>query len=131
VTGVPASPSGLRPFGAEPQASQAEPLVPNAEHTPLPWSISYGFDRGGSRADYVAGPNPKSIGIKLASPWIEGAWDDDAEAKANAAFIVRACNSHYALVEALVEALRHADPIECSAWAGKATRALAEARGKA
>jgi hypothetical protein len=30
MTGVPASPSGLRPFGAEPQASQAEPLVPNA-----------------------------------------------------------------------------------------------------
>ena len=29
--GVPASPSGLRPFGAEPAAqSQAEPLVPNA-----------------------------------------------------------------------------------------------------
>jgi hypothetical protein len=31
VSGVPASPSGLRPFGAEPAAqSQAEPLVPNA-----------------------------------------------------------------------------------------------------
>jgi hypothetical protein len=27
------APSGLRPFGAEPQASQAEPLVPNAD----PW----------------------------------------------------------------------------------------------
>ena len=28
--GVPASPSGLRPFGVESQAPQAEPLVPNA-----------------------------------------------------------------------------------------------------
>jgi hypothetical protein len=103
---APAGP-GLRPFGAEPQdASQAEPLVPNAAHTPLPWGISYGFDltackRHPGRATYVCGPNPESIGIKISTPWIEGAWDDDAEAKANAAFIVRACNSHYALIEAL------------------------------
>lgn len=34
--GVPASPSGLRPFGVEPAAqSQAEPLVPNAAQDAL------------------------------------------------------------------------------------------------
>jgi hypothetical protein len=32
---------------------------------------------------------------------IEGAWDEDKEAAANAAFIVRAVNSHNALVKAL------------------------------
>jgi hypothetical protein len=75
-------------------------------HTPLPWAISQGFSApyyGTEPAHYVAGPNPNAIGIKLASPWIEGAWEDDAEAKANAEFIVRACNTHYGLVEALTD----------------------------
>ncbi len=75
-------------------------------HTPLPWSLSYGFDArefGGEAAPatYVGGPTPEMIGIKLATPWVEGAWDDDKEAAANAEFIVRACNSHYVLSEAL------------------------------
>lgn len=77
-----------------------------AEHTPLPWSISYGFDArtvGGKQppAVYVGGSKPEQTGIKLASPWVEGAWDDDAEAAANAEFIVRACNVHYELLSAL------------------------------
>jgi hypothetical protein len=74
-------------------------------HTPLPWSLSQGFDLrsfgGSAPAIYVAGSEPGSIGIKLATPFIEGAWADDPEAAANAAFIVRACNSHYDLLEAL------------------------------
>jgi hypothetical protein len=37
--GVPPSGSGLRPFGVEPQASQAEPLVPNADERSVVISI--------------------------------------------------------------------------------------------
>lgn len=68
------------------------------KHTSLPWSISHGYDLSnldGFASSYVCGPDPNSIGIKIATPWIEGAWDDDAEAKANAEFIVTACNAHY------------------------------------
>src|SRR5690606_35641585 len=74
--------------------------------TPLPWGISHGFaltdlDRA---AHYVAGPDPKSVGIKIATPWIEGAWDHDDEAKANAAYIVTACNAYPSLLNGLREA---------------------------
>ncbi len=37
-------------------------------------------------------------GIKLATPWVEGACDNDAEAEANAEFIVHACNAHCELL---------------------------------
>ena len=73
-------------------------------HTPTPWGISYGFephDMERTPAHYVAGPDPKSVGIKLATPWIEGAWDDDGEARANAALIVKAVNAYEPMREAL------------------------------
>lgn len=75
--------------------------------TALPWAISYGFDLSGERigpkrASYVAPADPpERIGIKLATPWIEGAWDDDPEAEANAAYIVWAANNAQALLSAL------------------------------
>lgn len=72
-------------------------------HTPTPWGISYGFNLGdGKRAVYVAGPDPKQIGIKLMTPWIESAWDGDTEAEANAEFIVRAANCHDDLVKCAI-----------------------------
>ena len=105
----------------------------SAKHTPLPWGISHGFNLttgAGSRADYVCGPNPDSIGIKLASPWQEGAWDDDPEANANAEFIVRACNSHYELYEALKDFVAAADRGHVSMEIDRAARdALANASG--
>lgn len=82
------------------------------KHTALPWGVSHGYCLTGSderTRHYVAGPEPKSIGIKIATPWIEGAWDGDEEANANAAFIVRACNSHYELLEALEKAAEHVE----------------------
>lgn len=105
MTGVTPTGPGSRASHEAASASPPEASIPNA-HTPLPWGVSYGFsidlnDYGKGGAVYVGGPNPNQIGIKLATPWIEGAWDDDEEAKANAAFIVRACNAHYALVAAL------------------------------
>ena len=83
--------------------------------TPLPWSLAYGFDTrefGGEAAPavYVAPDNVEAVGIKLATPWVEGAWDDDDEARANAAYIVRAANCHPELLEALegvAESLEH------------------------
>lgn len=75
-------------------------------HTPTPWSISYGYDPQllGTPAHYIAGPDPKSIGIKLATPWREGAWDNDDEARDNAALIVKAVNAYQPMLEALEEA---------------------------
>lgn len=57
-------------------------------HTPLPWAISNGS------AQYIWGD----------ARWVAATMGvRDAEGAANAAFIVRACNSHYQLVEALRE----------------------------
>ena len=39
--------------------------------------------------------------LKINNAWQEGSMEDDPEALANAAFIVRACNSHSALASAL------------------------------
>lgn len=113
---------------------------PSREHTPLPWGISYGFGLGLSRspATYIAGPSPEQVGIKLASPWREGAWDNDPEADANVAFIVRACNAHYELTEALADIMEN--PLFQTAIGGnlnmvealmaRASVALAKARGE-
>ena len=54
--------------------------------TPLPW------------ADFTAGIG-EANGASIATLWRDG-----AERTANAAFIVRACNNHDALLEALQEA---------------------------
>lgn len=72
-----------------------------AAATPGPWGIGYGFNL---REDcepphYVNGADPAAIGIKLATPWIEGAWDNDAEARANAALIVALRNNATALLD--------------------------------
>ncbi len=72
------------------------------EHTPLPWTtvdpaaldyrepLILGND-GTCRVAWLAGGGPKRA-------------VDAAEARANAAFIVRACNSHEALVNVLTDA---------------------------
>jgi hypothetical protein len=94
--------AGLRPEPASGLGHSA--AVSNATHTPLPWALSYGFSlpRISRSASYIAPASPEIVGIKLATPWVEGAWDDDEEAAANAEFIVRACNAYYELREALV-----------------------------
>ena len=69
-------------------------------HTPLPWNLKIREDGDVRITDARGG----SHYIKLASPWLEGSWEDDAEAKANAAYIVTACNALPILVEALQRA---------------------------
>ena len=47
-------------------------------------------------------PDPDGcLHVKLASPWREGAWDGDGEAKANAALIVTLVNNLPAIISAL------------------------------
>jgi hypothetical protein len=60
-----------------------------AAHTPTPWAI-----RHGSHYDYIHAPidNEGGIGRFVAK------LPDDEQGKRDAAFIVRACNSHAALV---------------------------------
>jgi hypothetical protein len=64
-------------------------------HTPLPWRIN---KKDGT---IVRGEGSDWDSVKLHSDWIEGAWEGDDEAIANNAMIVRAVNSHKALVDAL------------------------------
>lgn len=73
-------------------AEQAAPRLSDA--SPRPWTLTPQGYISPNKSD------PFAL-LKLKSPWIEGAWDEDKEAAANAAFIVRACNSHEALVKAL------------------------------
>lgn len=104
-------------------------------HTPTPWCISYGQDqKTGEVAEYVSAEGRNMHGIKLATPWVEDAWDEDPEAKANARFIVKAVNSHDELVAAL-EGLVTPDnslPLTANAYDNaidNARQALATARG--
>ena len=73
-------------------AEQTAPRLSDA--SPRPWTLTPQGYISPNKSD------PFAL-LKLKSPWIEGAWDEDKEAAANAAFIVRACNSHEALVKAL------------------------------
>ncbi len=73
-------------------------------HTPLPWAaqpLETGDDAGVSIIGSDLG------GLVCASlPWpSEIDSGDYSRVESNAAFIVRACNSHYSLVEALREAI--------------------------
>jgi hypothetical protein len=68
-----------------------------SKHTPTPWTIKVSTEGTPAISDSRGGHHF----VKLCSPWIEGAWDDDEEAKANTTFIVQAVNSHEALVSTL------------------------------
>jgi hypothetical protein len=64
------------------------------EHSTLPWELS--------PQGYILPTHKSPVAmLKLKSPWIEGAWDDDPEAAANAAFIVDAVNNHELLKQKL------------------------------
>lgn len=77
----------------------------NTKHTPTPWRASHGTGptmQGYSQSSCVAGTGVRGLQI------IAGCFNDiggDEVAAANAAFIIRACNSHDRLVAALCEAI--------------------------
>lgn len=84
-------------------APQCQPKDTAArQHSALPWELS--------PQGYIIPTHQSPMAmLKLKSPWIEGAWDDDPEAAANAAFIVNAVNSHASLkarIQELTIALR-------------------------
>jgi hypothetical protein len=68
-----------------------------SKHSPLPWT--YCHNGGGTWP--IIGERDRAT-VAVVTPQMAG---DDAEHEANAAFIVRACNAHDALVEACEKAL--------------------------
>ena len=90
------------------------------QHTPTPWSRRIRWITSGN-VDIARIHSVSKIG--------------EAEAVANAEFIIGACNSHDALVEAVHAALVVAVPIvygngPVPSWVDKARAALAQARGE-
>ena len=70
-------------------------IYSSAKHTPTPWKVFYAKNNG----QKILGVGQETgEGITNSQGWL---WGEDHEAKANAEFIVRACNSHDALVESL------------------------------
>jgi hypothetical protein len=69
-----------------------------SKHTPGPWSVCNAIGKK-SEVGIVADAAPCIIAVMGNQG--RGAWPQ--EARANAEFIVRACNSHYELLEALRE----------------------------
>jgi len=63
--------------------------VTEVKHTPLPWV---------SKGRYIGGPMHMSYVGEVRDE--NGNWSDTAKSRDDAAFIVRACNSHYDLLEA-------------------------------
>jgi hypothetical protein len=89
-----------------------------AQHTPLPWHKD------------IHGHIGDSKGTNIASTWTTP--DDNCPegrpATANAAFIVRACNAHYDLLEALKAVVKIAD--RKTKEFDDARAAIAKAEGK-
>lgn len=70
------------------------------KHTPLPWGIHHGDDYSAilntpesSTSEFIANIYSDDIGYTYE--------DDVVNRQANADFILKACNSHYELIEAL------------------------------
>jgi uncharacterized OB-fold protein len=88
-----------------PQSQRASALETQRKHTPLPWGYDGdGFDSVVAQLcdtdGYTIFPvdeDGTACGHIAEMSEVEG----DEEAKANAAFIVHACNNHYKLLEAL------------------------------
>jgi hypothetical protein len=68
----------------------------NDKHTPLPWVAN---------GRYIGTPNHLSYVGEVRDE--NGNWSDTVKSRGDAAFIVRACNSHYELLDCLKEARRH------------------------
>ena len=89
-----------------------------AEHTETPWEVSQPYcDSGPVQGEYRVRPVNSQQGHIIAVCRDLALNSNKATAAANATFIVRACNSHDALVEACEGARRY---IECLSWCANA-----------
>lgn len=104
-------------------------MTRQSKHTPLPWKVYYAKNNG----QVILGTGEEN-GCAIQNH--SGAfWRDDDEAKANAEFVVRACNSHYELLEALECLLDKADKEWGKSLVWRVTRdearlAIAKAKGE-
>lgn len=76
-------------------------MTQEIKHTPLPWQLDQYDDEN---IIYVEGDEGDSFPSCYQEIAKNDDWED-GENRANAEFIVRACNNHYDLIEALEEAL--------------------------
>lgn len=95
-----------------------------ATHTPGPWKT------GGVMTRVEVLPDGWNMPMCVADCHTKSAPNSEAERVANAAFIVRACNSHDALVAALCRAVDASNAHNAGGhidydWIGEAERALA------
>lgn len=106
-------------------------------HTPLPWYVTRTRADGNFERFLVnqKAPEPVLVAICDTVETLERDFITPEMAEANASFIVRACNSHYALVEACKAILK--DLIEFADRGGlaivsikQAKQAIALAEGK-
>jgi len=101
-------------------------------HTPLPWKERF-CDICGPDCDdgddLVLGCVGRSYGLRSAEYGIVK--NHTPEGKANAAFIVRACNSHYELLEALEDAVQCIEPDVYPSAYSAARAAISKAKGGA
>ena len=108
------------------------------KHTPLPWCYGAALNYHGF---YIApnGTLPTLASVERCGAQVNVLVHNfPGETEANAAFIVRACNSHYDLVAALESLLHHIDSINPPSkifWSGsveqeEARIILAKAKGE-
>lgn len=71
-------------------------MTTQPKHTPTPWKAIEHENKNAFEGNIVITPNDMNDAV--CTVWT---CDTEEETQANAAFIVRACNSHAALVEAL------------------------------
>lgn len=85
-------------------------------HTPVPWKTN-GYE--GKLAAAVHSIDGKVLVCAVQQPLLPSLQPDDQTAHDNAEFIVRACNLHYGLLEALKKTMRtmrlhHGSDCKCS-----------------
>ena len=86
------------------------------KHTPTPWSVD------ATRLGIMAGYQSIAQAFRDKNKTIA---DREAEAQANAAFIVRACNAHEQLASALLDCLSYVE----EGWLKERVRAALRAAG--
>ncbi len=107
------------------------------EHTPLPWILTWtDFERGGSRFN-IDFSHDSANGDKATGNIFLGDGQRGSHGRANAEFIIRACNAHEEMLEALKDMTELVDclyevspPHLIRARFAKARAAIAKAEGR-